>query len=300
MKTRLIKIPIILLLLCACKNNSDSSLQQIPKVQVKIAGISKDCLPDFIELSGKTIFLNKNNIVAPVSGYVTSVDIKQGDYVSKGEILFKIQTPEAYLLQKSGNSKKTLGTAEVRAPASGTVTGLTVMQKGVFTDRGSVLCLLTASGNLKVSVDVPFEYSDYTKIGKTCTVLLPDSTIIPAKFSKILPRMNEQNQTEKVLANIKSKKFIPENMIVKVLIEKGTKEKSQILPKNCVMTDALMKKFWVMKLINDSTAVQIPVIQGKQNHTSVEIISPEFNTDDRFISEGAYGLSDTVFIEVIK
>ena len=54
-----------------------------------------------------------------------------------------------------------------------------------------------------------------------------------------------------------------------------------------------------MKLINDSIAAQTFVTIGNQNHDKVEILSPVFNADDLFVSEGAYGLSDTALVEII-
>ncbi len=292
---------IISVFLISCNNkNGTTENKQIPKVQVSTTGITEDYLPEYTELTGKTVYFNKNNIIAPVSGYVIKVNVKQGDKVPKGKLIFKIQSPEAYMLQKNDSLKKSYGIVDIYAPAYGTVTGITVMQEGVFTDKGSALCMLTASGNLKIQVEVPFEYAEYAKIGKTCKVILPDNSSVFATFSKILPKMNDKTQTISILANLKTKRFIPENMIVKVLIEKGINKKTQILPKKCVMTDALMNNFWVMKLINDTTAVKISVKKGKQNHKQIEILYPRFTKEDKFISEGAYGLSDTVFVEVIK
>ena len=70
---------------------------------------------------------------------------------------------------------------------------------------------------------------------------------------------------------------MPVHLIVQVLVDKGNKHKTQILPKNCLMTNPLMTRFWIMKLINDSVAVSIPVKVGNQTHNQVEILSPEFN-----------------------
>jgi multidrug efflux pump subunit AcrA (membrane-fusion protein) len=104
----------------------------------------------------------------------------------------------------------------------------------------------------------------------------------------------------KVLVQIHSEKLIPENMVVRVLIDKNDKTEKRILPKSCVLSDELMKEFWVMKIINDSTAIKVPVKIGRQNHDEVEILFPEFNKNDRIISEGGYGLADTSFVEIVK
>ena len=72
-----------------------------------------------------------------------------------------------------------------------------------------------------------------------------------------------------------------------------------MLPKSCVLSDEMMKEFWVMKLINDSTAIKIPVIVGNKNSERIEVLSPQFNSADKIISKGNYGLPDTAFVSII-
>ena len=83
-------------------------------------------------------------------------------------------------------------------------------------------------------------------------------------------------------------------------MDRSKKHNAQIIPKSCLQTDALMTKFWVMKLINDSTAVQVPVTVGNQTHSQAEILSPAFDSTDLIVNQGAYGLSDTVLVRVVK
>ena len=286
-------------LLNSCNDKSAAPKDKTAKAQVSVTKIQLGTLPDYLKLTGKTIYLNKNTIAAPINGYITKVNVREGSRVAKGSVIFEIQSQEAYALQKNDSLKKNYGKIKIYAPTSGIISGLNVMQKEVYTDQGSDLCKIIASGNLKVQVDVPFEYRKYAKIGQKCIIELPDSTFANAVFSKILPQMNNQNQTMKVLANLNTGIFVPEDMLVKIKIDIGTKKETQILDRKCLMTDALMTEFWLMKVINDSTAVKVPVKIGNQTHKLVEIVSPEFDTKDRFINEGAYGLSDTALIKII-
>ena len=288
----------LLLLFFSCKNSEEKQeKEQITKVQVKTTSVEKGFLPDYLKFTGKTIYLNKSTIVSPINGYFTKVNVKEGSRVRKGDLIFEMQSPEAFLMQQNDSLKNNYGAVKIYASSSGIISGLNVVQKGVYSDQNSVLCLIIGSNDLKVQVNLPFEYRKYAKIGSKCKIILPDSTEITGTFSKILPQMNETAQTVKILANLQSGTFIPENLLVEVLINKASGKETQILPKNCLQTDALMTKFWVMKLINDTTAIQIPVTVGNQNHDKVEIISPKFNPNEQFISEGAYGLEDTVLIE---
>jgi hypothetical protein len=62
----------------------------------------------------------------------------------------------------------------------------------------------------------------------------------------------------------------------------------------------MMQKFWVMKLINDSTAVKVLVKTGLKNKDVVIISEPLFSSTDRILSSGNYGLADTAFVNVEK
>ena len=288
-----------MLFLNSCTEQTIEQKDVTTKIKVKLSKITKGHLPNNIEFSGKTVYLNKSNLMTPISGYITRVNIKQGDAVTKGQLLFEMQTSEAFVMQHKDSLLHNYGTVKVYSPANGRIVSLNIVSKDVFTDKGSIMCNILATNDLKIQVDVPFEYKDFAKNGAKCQIILPDNTKIPGIFSKLLPQVDEASQTVKVMANIKTRHFLPENMKLTIFVDKNKEQQAQLLPKNCLQTDALMTKYWVMKRINDSTAAQTFVKIGTQNHDKVEILSPVFKPDDLFISEGAYGLSDTVLIDVV-
>ena len=110
--------------------------------------------------------------------------------------------------------------------------------------------------------------------------------------------MNATAQTQTILAKSNQNLFLPENMLVKVNISKGGSSSKQVLPKACVLSDEMLKEFWVMKLINDSTAVKTVVKVGNRNADKIEIASPQFKKEDKIISVGNYGLSDTASVQI--
>ena len=286
----------------SCSNNTETpETQGTPKVQVKITHIIHGILPDYLQLTGKTVFMNKSTTTSPIAGYVTKVNIQPGDYTVKGDTLFMLIAQEIYALKDNDSLSGNYKSIPVLAPTTGIVNKLTVSKKPVFVDKNAPLCNIVETSSFFIETEVPYEYTNIVKIGNSCKIQFPDSMSADAVFYKVMPTMNQISQTQKVLAKIRNiKKFIPENMIVTVLVEKSKTTETQILPKPCVITDALMTKYWVMKLINDSIAVQIPVKIGKQTHSQVEILSPAFNLTDKIISEGAYGLGDTALVEIIK
>jgi multidrug efflux pump subunit AcrA (membrane-fusion protein) len=85
------------------------------------------------------------------------------------------------------------------------------------------------------------------------------------------------------------------NLIVYVPIKQ--KKNAFSLPLDAIQTNETQDEFWVMKLVNDSMAVKVPIIVGLQNDSLREIISG-IGPTDKIILKGAYGLSDSSIVKV--
>ncbi|MGZ4000102.1 MAG: hypothetical protein ACXVIY_05715, partial [Mucilaginibacter sp.] len=59
-------------------------------------------------------------------------------------------------------------------------------------------------------------------------------------------------------------------------------------------------EFWVMKMINATTAVKVPVTKGIESGDRVEILSPKFSPQDKIIVTGNYGLTDTAKVKIAQ
>ena len=81
---------------------------------------------------------------------------------------------------------------------------------------------------------------------------------------------------------------------------KSLRPSALILPKECILSDEVMKEFWVMKLVNDTLAVKVTVNVGIMNADSAEVISPVFHGSDRILSSGNYGIGDTAVVRILK
>lgn len=292
--------------LASCGNSKDSSSQQtaLPKTSVEITHVQLGSVSDELILFGTTIYLKRNMVTAPIPAFITNVKVKLGDKVNQGDVLYELESKERRALgnnaSKVDTSLTNFGMIKVKASASGIISTLDKQQPGDYVLEGAQLCTIAESNDLVFQVNVPFEFTPFTKQGKNCIVLLPDNTVHVASFTKSLTAMNAMAQTQTVLAKTNENLFLPENLIVKISINKGTNDRKQVLPKACVLSDEMMKEFWVMKLINDSTAVKFPVMIGNRNKDKVEVISPQFNPNDKIISTGNYGLSDTALVRIIK
>ena len=112
--------------------------------------------------------------------------------------------------------------------------------------------------------------------------------------------MMSNSQTERFVVELVTPKNLPENLVGKIRIVKEMVKGAKSLPKSCILSDETMQSFWVMKLINDSMAVKVPVTTGISESEFVQVIRPVFNQSDLFLSSGNYGLGDTAYVRVIK
>jgi hypothetical protein len=294
------------LLLASCGSKTETQTEQTaaPKTPVEVVSISNGSINDELTLFGTTIYLKRNLVTASIPAFITEVNVKLGDRVNKGDVLYVLQSKESRALgtdvSKIDSTLKNFGVIKVTASATGIISTLDKQQPGDYVLEGTQLCTIAESNDLVFQVNVPYEFTAYTKTGNSCTLILPDNSQYSATFTKALTAMNVTAQTQTILAKCNENLFLPENMMVKVAINKGTQSKKQVLPKSCVLSDEMMKEFWVMKLINDSTAIKIPVAVGNKNSERIEVVSPKFETTDKIISKGNYGLPDTALVITIK
>jgi biotin carboxyl carrier protein len=288
---------------CASKTVTQTEQSTSPKTPVEVVSICTGSINDELTLFGTTFYLKRNIVTAPIPAFITQVNIKLGDKVNKGDVLYILQSKESRALgndvNKIDSTLKNFGIIKVTAPATGIISTLDKQQAGDYVLEGTQLCTIAESNDLVFQVNVPYEYTPYAKIGNYCTIILPDNSQHAATFTRALTAMNVMAQTQTILAKCSENLFLPENMMVKVGISKNTQNKKQVLPKSCVLSDEMMKEFWVMKLINDSTAVKISVTVGNKNSEQIEVITPLFDSNDRIISKGSYGLSDTAIVSII-
>lgn len=273
-----------------------------PKSIVEVVAIKYGIIDDELILSATTVYLKRNVVTAIIPAFITNVRVKLGDAVNKGDVLYELESKERRALGNStaklDSSLANFGLIKIKASASGIISTLDKQQPGDYVLEGTQLCTIAESSDLAFQVNVPYEFSMFTKSGKSCIIQLPDSSLHKAEFTKELTVMNVLSQTQTFLAKCKENLFLPENMIVKVIVVKGSANNKQVLPKSCILSDEMMKEFWIMKLINDSTAIKVPITIGSKNNFNCEVITPQFKATDKIISTGNYGLPDTARVKI--
>jgi biotin carboxyl carrier protein len=297
-------IILYMILISGCsKKEKEVESSLIPKANVHVTSIMQEGINDTIFLSAITIYNKKTPVLAPITGYVTMVNVSTGINVARGNEIFKMVTKENRSLNSAKEMIDTssyrylLGKITINSPVYGQVTDLAV-QEGSYIQEGSPLCTIVNISDLILNLFVPVEYSGYFSRGTSCTIVLPNEQMISGRITGLLSKAEANSQSETYMLKPNASIMIPEGINVKVFTVVQKREDAQLLPKDAVLANETLDKFWVMKLLNDSTAVKVPVRLGLVSKEYSEIIEPKFSSDDQIIVSGNYGLPDTAYISV--
>lgn len=293
----------VALAFASCKSNT-AAVDATPEAitPVTVTTINDSTLVDYTILNATSSFLQKNFVKANAIGYVHNVQTQIGQYVNKGQLLFTIKTKEA---ESIGNTINVLDTTfkfsginRIKASAHGYITELN-HQNGDYVQDGEQLAVISDRASFAFVMQLPYEIRSNVKANQNVELSLPDGRKINGRISSFMPTVDTAAQTQGVVIKINSDN-IPQNLVAKAKIVRSYKPNAQSLPKTAVLTNETQTDFWVMKLINPTTAVKVPVTKGIDVGNSVEILSPKFSPQDKIIVTGNYGLADTAKVKIVK
>jgi len=294
-------------LLYSCKGKDSGSDGGDAKVTsqtpVTVTSVNDSTLVDYIDLNATSTTLQKNYVKSNAVGYITQSNVQPGQNVSKGQVLFTVKTKEAQTIGNSINvldtSFKFSGVNKIRASASGYISALN-HQTGDYVQDGEALAVISDRSSFVFLMQLPYELKQYVKMGQNVDLTLPGGTKITGTVKSFMPSVDTVAQTQGVVIGIGSDQQIPENLVAKARIVKSASTNTSTLPKSAILANETQTAFWVMKLLNDTTAVKVPVKEGIQSGDRVEILSPKFSPQDRIVVTGNYGLTDTAKVKIVK
>jgi hypothetical protein len=281
----------------AVTNSEKTTRSAIP---VTISPLHTVRMCSYLELSATSAFLFKASVKAPVTGYIENIFISQGDSVVNNKLLFTIKTKEASAINNDSlNNMKFRGIVDINAAVAGLISSIE-HPKGDYVVEGDQLCQIAVPESFVFILDIPFELSGSLKLNARCEIVLPDGHSIQGVIKSRFPSMTGSSQTERFIVKLTESVSLPENLIAKIRIIKESVDNAVSLPKSAILADETMKSFWVMKLINDTTAIKVLVTTGISDKEDVQIKMPVFKDTELFLTSGNYGLGDTVNVKVIK
>jgi multidrug efflux pump subunit AcrA (membrane-fusion protein) len=293
----------VLLLGCAHKKEEEPSEDATATITpVTVTKISEAPMAEYLDLNATSTYLLKNVIKANTNGYLKQSNAVAGKYLNTGDLLFTLKTKEAETIGNAVNSLdssfKFSGTITIKAPAPGFITEVN-HQLGDYVQDGEQLAVMSDMKSFVFVLNLPYELRPYVLGKRDVLLTLPDGKSLRGRISSVTPIVDSSSQTQGVYIAV-DQTDIPVNVLATVRIEKVAKSNAASLPKPAVLADEMQKNYWVMKLLNDSTAVRVPVTKGIETEDRVEILSPKFSTSDKFLLTGNFGLPDTAKVKIVQ
>ena len=299
-------IAILFLISFSCKNKEkadDDDAKVASQTPVTVTTVNDSTLTDYIDLNAISTTLQKNYVKSNTNGYIQQASAQLGQNITKGQVLFIVKTKEA---QSIGNSINILDTTlkfsgenKIRASEPGYISQLN-HQTGDYVADGEQLAIISDRSSFAFLMQLPYELRQYVKTGENVDLTLPGGKKITGIVKYFMPTVDTAAQTQGVVIKVSNALQIPENLIAKARIVKAIKNKTTSLTKSAILANETQTEFWVMKLINPTTAIKVPVKEGIQSGDRVEILSPAFSIHDKIIVSGNYGLPDTAKVKIIE
>lgn len=289
----------------SCSNEPPATAEEEvePQTPVKVTSVQFGPLAEYVELNATSSYLEKSYIKATTAGYLQTANAQIGQFVTGKQALFSVITKEARAIgddiNKLDPSFKFSGVSTMRAEKSGYITEVS-HQKGDYVQEGEQLAVISNQNSFVFLLDLPYELKAVIQLNRSVDLTLPDGEKLTGTLSSSMPSVDSASQTQRIIIRVNAKHSIPEKLVAKVRITRLYKPTAQLIAKAAVLTNETEDEFWVMKLVNDTTAVKMPVKKGIENGENIEILSPAFNLKDRIISEGNYGLADTAKVRIVQ
>jgi len=289
---------------CQSKKTEETIIEEEQETitPVTVTSLATEPMVEYIELNATSAFLQQGFVKASANGYVQSVNAQVGKMVSSQQRVFVLKTKEAQSIGNAINALdstfKFFGIINIKAGTTGYISEIN-HEPGDYVQEGEQLAVVNDVNSFVFILNLPYELRQYVMNKDFVELLLPDGKKMMARIASAMPIVDSASQTQNIILKV-NEKNLPINLIGKVRVIKTEKINAVSLPKQSVLSDETQTNFWVMKLIDDSTAAKVPVTKGLAINDRIEIISPKFLTSDKFLLTGNYGLADTARIKIVE
>jgi len=293
-----------ILISCQSKKTEETIIEEEQETvtPVTVTSIVTETMDEYIELNATSTFLQQGFVKASANGYVQAVNAQVGKMVSSQQRVFVLKTKEAQSIGNAINALdstfKFFGIINIKAGTTGYISEIN-HEPGDYVQEGEQLAVINDLNSFVFILNLPYELRQYVLNKDFVELLLPDGKKMMARISSAMPIVDSASQTQNIILKV-NEKNLPINLIGKVRVIKTEKANAVSLPKQSVLSDETQTNFWVMKLIDDSTAAKVPVTKGLEINDRIEIVSPKFSTSDKFLLTGNYGLADTARIRIVE
>ncbi|MBC6989664.1 efflux RND transporter periplasmic adaptor subunit [Hymenobacter sp. BT491] len=274
------------------------------RAAVTVGRVQPDTVTDVLHLSAVTAYPAKDVLRATTTGYLIAPVPVLGQRVGAGQTVFTLQTKESrtlHLDKLTGDPRLHFsGIIRIPSPRAGVIATVDKLA-GDYVQDGEQLGTVYDQTRFGFQLDVPVTQLRYVRTGQHCRITLPDGRVLEGVVAEALPAADVSIQTQRyTIRPVGKVPQLPENLAVTVDLDKTAPQVANTLPREAVLTDETQTNFWVMRLLNDSTAVKVPVKTGPEQNGRVVVLSPKFSPQDRIVLTGNYGLEDTAAVKLTR
>lgn len=289
-----------ILVLLGCQSAPEEGPSQPAPLKVKVTHPIIRDITTYRHFPATVVYLNKARILSPFSGYLTSVQVKPGDRIMQGQALASLESKEHRAMAHDSSFQNSeynqYGVTTLRSKTSGFVAKVQ-QTRGDYVQEGSELFAITADDQVFFKTLVEVNFGAKLQKGEKCRIYFRD-TLVEGVVAEIYNNLAAQSQSLQVLVRTPARLSLREGEFANVSFAEHHLPHTAILPKSAVLSDEKLQHFWIMKVVTDTLARRIDVKTGPGINDSVTILSPNLSPKDQILTEGNYGVPDTVHIQL--
>ncbi len=296
-----------------------------PVVSVSVAPVVRDSLNVTLQVFGETDVLDREDIVSPIDGTVTSMNVEVGSRVKDGDTLAVIRTRDSEasiagaqrLIDEATNPQKRAQAEEamrvavesqqlvpVIAHRPGDVVAKMVSDKQTVTTN-TVLLQLVDLSTLDFVANVPLQDIPQVKAGQSCRIHFPSlpGTVFDGTVAAVSAQSMPGSQAAKVRIEFKTPlKQIEADLRVGMMgtadIITGVHKDVLVVPRQALLRDDITDTYTIYTVNQDSLALSIPVTVGVVGDSLAEVSAPSLKAGQPVIVQGNYEVSDSTRVTI--
>ena len=186
-------------------------------------------LKDYLEFGGDVTAKSNVDILPDTAGRIAEVKVKVGDYVEKNQIVALVDASRAGMNYELG---------PVKAPISGTITAVNVVQGSMVSQAMSV-ARVSKTEALEVSMDVPERFVSKIRADQQAYLRFDayPGEVFPARISEVSPVLDQSSRTMSVkLSLVRPDERIKAGMFARVKLITDTKSGIVKIPEAAIVS----------------------------------------------------------------
>jgi len=284
-------------------------------VPVSMATASSMDLDIVVNAQGRTRALKQDRIRAPFDSRLQSLEVTDGDQVSKGQLVALIVSKDseatldgarqmlsvARSAKDKADAKRAISIAKqnlverrLTAPAAGIVLSHTA-ETGDYVDASEVLATIAESDSVYFEAAVAQSDANKVHAGQTAHIDIPalGASDVGAVVRGLLPMASSTNFSAPVRLDFApTRQDVPLGLFGTASIIVAHHADATVVPKRAVLRDDVTGTTRLAIVTPSNNAHWITVTTGVRENGLVEILSPTIKAGTRIITDGQVGLPE--------